>query len=30
MDSLFSANQIRENNGSANQSKGIVRVSTMA
>ena len=28
--SLFSANHIRENNGSANQSKTSVRVSTMA
>ena len=27
---MFSANQIRENNGSANQSKTSVRVSTMA
>ena len=30
LDSLFSANHIRENNGTANQSKASVRVSTMA
>ena len=30
MDSLFSADEIREKNGSANQSKASVRVSTKA